>query len=98
MLFLSIYFLADKGRYVVNLFLNPIEKLSCIVKYATIKYLISVLIYASWSNFFEIGLHFVFQGPGGPMPGRQVARIVESKNKNFPKGKVCTLCSLYFVS
>ena len=25
------------------------------------------------------------------MPGRQVARIVESKNKNFPKGKVCTL-------
>jgi len=27
-------------------------------------------------------------GPGGPMPGRQVARIVESKNKNFPKGKL----------
>ena len=29
-------------------------------------------------------------GPGETLPGRQVARVVESRNKNFPKGKVCT--------
>ena len=26
--------------------------------------------------------------PGDPLPGRQVARIVDSRHKNFPKGKV----------
>ena len=25
---------------------------------------------------------------GDPIPGRQVARVVESRHKNFPKGKV----------
>ena len=29
--------------------------------------------------------------PGEPIPGRQVARVVESRNKAFPKGKVRSL-------
>lgn len=33
-------------------------------------------------------LHLTYSEPGTPIPGRQVARVVETKNPDYPKGKL----------
>jgi NADPH-dependent curcumin reductase CurA len=37
-------------------------------------------------------------GPGETVPGRQVARVIESRNKKFPNGKVYIAAANHMVS